>query len=192
MLRVTHPPAGAVPLVATASPYQGSTLFIVVLLGCISLLTLARGSPLDTAARPVSPARGLTCRTIAGTGQAKRRLDPIDRLQQGPRGPEPPFAQAGASRRLSPAAPARDRSAAPALVSVRCSMRRSASSGLRSQPFALLELGHRPADLGLVHGRMRRRSRSPSSCRTGRAWPACAIPAASARNDRGRSRRIRG
>lgn len=41
MLRVTHPPAGAVPLVATASPYQGSTLFIVVLLGCIILLTLA-------------------------------------------------------------------------------------------------------------------------------------------------------
>jgi CBS-domain-containing membrane protein len=41
MLRVTHPPAGAVPLVATAAPYQGSTLFIVVLLGCISLLTLA-------------------------------------------------------------------------------------------------------------------------------------------------------
>ena len=40
-LRVTHPPAGAVPLVATAAPYQGSTLFIVVLLGCISLLTLA-------------------------------------------------------------------------------------------------------------------------------------------------------
>ena len=41
MLRVTHPPAGAVPLVATAAPYQGSTLFIVVLLGCISLLMLA-------------------------------------------------------------------------------------------------------------------------------------------------------
>lgn len=41
ILRVTHPPAGAIPLVATASPYQGSTLFVVVLLGCVSLLALA-------------------------------------------------------------------------------------------------------------------------------------------------------
>lgn len=41
MFRVTHPPAGAIPLVATATPYQGSTLFIVVLLSCISLLLLA-------------------------------------------------------------------------------------------------------------------------------------------------------
>ncbi|AMS43091.1 MULTISPECIES: HPP family protein [Aminobacter] len=41
MFRVTHPPAGAIPLVATATPYQGSTLFIVVLLSCISLLVLA-------------------------------------------------------------------------------------------------------------------------------------------------------
>jgi CBS-domain-containing membrane protein len=41
ILRVTHPPAGAIPLVATASPYQGSTLFVVVLVGCVSLLALA-------------------------------------------------------------------------------------------------------------------------------------------------------
>lgn len=41
MLRVTHPPAGAIPLVATATPFQGSTLFVVVLLSCISLLVLA-------------------------------------------------------------------------------------------------------------------------------------------------------
>ncbi|KQU65804.1 hypothetical protein ASC75_11405 [Aminobacter sp. DSM 101952] len=41
MFRVTHPPAGAIPLVATATPFQGSTLFVVVLLSCISLLVLA-------------------------------------------------------------------------------------------------------------------------------------------------------
>lgn len=41
MLRVTHPPAGAIPLLATAAPYQGVTLFVVVLLGCLSLLGLA-------------------------------------------------------------------------------------------------------------------------------------------------------
>ncbi|QPC86879.1 HPP family protein [Mesorhizobium sp. NBSH29] len=41
MLRVTHPPAGALPLVAMASPYQGSMLFEVVLIGCISLVSLA-------------------------------------------------------------------------------------------------------------------------------------------------------
>lgn len=41
MFRVTHPPAGAIPLVATASPNHGSTLFVVVLLGCISLFVLA-------------------------------------------------------------------------------------------------------------------------------------------------------
>ncbi|MEO5325844.1 HPP family protein [Mesorhizobium sp. CC13] len=41
MFRVTHPPAGAIPLVATASPYQSGTLFVVVLAGCISLLLLA-------------------------------------------------------------------------------------------------------------------------------------------------------
>lgn len=41
ILRVTHPPAGALPLVATASPFQGPVLFIVVLIGCISLVGLA-------------------------------------------------------------------------------------------------------------------------------------------------------
>ncbi|WP_274426976.1 HPP family protein [Chelativorans sp. YIM 93263] len=41
MLRVTHPPAGALPLVAMASPFQGPNLFVVVLIGCISLISLA-------------------------------------------------------------------------------------------------------------------------------------------------------
>jgi CBS-domain-containing membrane protein len=41
MLRVTHPPAGAIPLVASASPLHGSMLFTVVLLGSASLVTLA-------------------------------------------------------------------------------------------------------------------------------------------------------
>ncbi|GLS34218.1 HPP family protein [Mesorhizobium albiziae] len=41
MLRVTHPPAGALPLVATASPFQGATLFVVVLIGSASLVVLA-------------------------------------------------------------------------------------------------------------------------------------------------------
>ncbi|WP_202330212.1 HPP family protein [Mesorhizobium sp. L-8-3] len=41
MLRVTHPPAGAIPLVASASPLHGSMLFTVVLLGSASLIALA-------------------------------------------------------------------------------------------------------------------------------------------------------
>lgn len=41
MLRVTHPPAGAIPLVASASPLQGPSLFAVVLLGSVSLVALA-------------------------------------------------------------------------------------------------------------------------------------------------------
>lgn len=41
MLRVTHPPAGAIPLVATASPDRGVMLFVIVLIGCVSLLALA-------------------------------------------------------------------------------------------------------------------------------------------------------
>lgn len=40
-LRVTHPPAGAIPLVASASPLHGSSLFAVVLLGSASLVALA-------------------------------------------------------------------------------------------------------------------------------------------------------
>jgi CBS-domain-containing membrane protein len=41
ILRVTHPPAGALPLVAAASPLHGATLFIVVLIGSVSLVGLA-------------------------------------------------------------------------------------------------------------------------------------------------------
>jgi CBS-domain-containing membrane protein len=41
MLRVTHPPAGAVPLVALASPLQSLSLFPTILIGCVSLLGLA-------------------------------------------------------------------------------------------------------------------------------------------------------
>ncbi len=41
MFRVTHPPAGAIPLVATASPDRGVMLFVIVLVGCVSLLALA-------------------------------------------------------------------------------------------------------------------------------------------------------
>lgn len=40
-LRVTHPPAGAVPLVALASPAQSASLFVTILLACISLVGLA-------------------------------------------------------------------------------------------------------------------------------------------------------
>lgn len=40
-LRVTHPPAGAVPLVALASPLQSAWLFETILLSCISLVALA-------------------------------------------------------------------------------------------------------------------------------------------------------
>ena len=41
MLRVTHPPAGAVPLVALATPVQSATLFMTILIACISLVGLA-------------------------------------------------------------------------------------------------------------------------------------------------------
>jgi len=41
LLRVTHPPAGAVPLVALASPVQSAWLFPTILISCISLLALA-------------------------------------------------------------------------------------------------------------------------------------------------------
>lgn len=41
MLRVTHPPAGAIPLVASASPLHGPMLFAVVLVGSASLIALA-------------------------------------------------------------------------------------------------------------------------------------------------------
>lgn len=40
-LRVTHPPAGAVPLVALAAPAQSLSLFPCILLACISLVSLA-------------------------------------------------------------------------------------------------------------------------------------------------------
>ena len=41
MLRITHPPAGAVPLVALASPLQSASLFVTILVGCVSLVALA-------------------------------------------------------------------------------------------------------------------------------------------------------
>lgn len=41
MLRVTHPPAGAVPLVALATPLQSASLFSTILIACVSLLGLA-------------------------------------------------------------------------------------------------------------------------------------------------------
>lgn len=40
-LRLTHPPAGAIPLVALAAPLQSVSLFLTVLLGCLSLVSLA-------------------------------------------------------------------------------------------------------------------------------------------------------
>jgi CBS-domain-containing membrane protein len=40
-LRVTHPPAGAVPLVALAAPLQSASLFVTILLSCVSLVALA-------------------------------------------------------------------------------------------------------------------------------------------------------
>jgi CBS-domain-containing membrane protein len=41
LLRVTHPPAGAVPLVTFASHLAGATLFLVVLLGSLLLILIA-------------------------------------------------------------------------------------------------------------------------------------------------------
>jgi CBS-domain-containing membrane protein len=40
-LRITHPPAGAIPLIALGSPAQSMTLFPTILVACISLLALA-------------------------------------------------------------------------------------------------------------------------------------------------------
>jgi CBS-domain-containing membrane protein len=40
-LRVTHPPAGAVPLVALAAPGESALLFATLLIACISLVALA-------------------------------------------------------------------------------------------------------------------------------------------------------
>lgn len=40
-LRITHPPAGAVPLVALASPVQSASLFLTILIACVSLVGLA-------------------------------------------------------------------------------------------------------------------------------------------------------
>ncbi len=40
MFRVTHPPAGAVPLVALAAPLQSGSLFFTILIGSISLVGL--------------------------------------------------------------------------------------------------------------------------------------------------------
>jgi CBS-domain-containing membrane protein len=41
MFRITHPPAGAVPLVALASPVQSASLFLTILIACISLVGFA-------------------------------------------------------------------------------------------------------------------------------------------------------
>lgn len=41
ILRITHPPAGAVPLVALAAPLQSASLFVTILISCISLVGLA-------------------------------------------------------------------------------------------------------------------------------------------------------
>ncbi len=41
ILRITHPPAGAVPLIAFASPLQSTSLFPAILIGCVSLVGLA-------------------------------------------------------------------------------------------------------------------------------------------------------
>ncbi len=40
MLRITHPPAGAVPLVALAAPLQSATLLNTILVSCVSLMAL--------------------------------------------------------------------------------------------------------------------------------------------------------
>lgn len=40
-LRVTHPPAGAVPLLAQAAPEEGALLFVTILVGAASLTGLA-------------------------------------------------------------------------------------------------------------------------------------------------------
>lgn len=41
VLRVTHPPAGAVPLVTLSAPLQSASLFVTILLACLSLMVLA-------------------------------------------------------------------------------------------------------------------------------------------------------
>lgn len=41
MLRITHPPAGAVPLVALAAPVHSLSLFPTILIACVSLMGLA-------------------------------------------------------------------------------------------------------------------------------------------------------
>jgi CBS-domain-containing membrane protein len=41
IFRVTHPPAGAVPLVALGAPLQSASLFGTILIGCCSLIGLA-------------------------------------------------------------------------------------------------------------------------------------------------------
>lgn len=41
VLRITHPPAGAVPLVAMTSPMQSASLFLTILVACLSLVSLA-------------------------------------------------------------------------------------------------------------------------------------------------------
>lgn len=40
-LRVTHPPAGATPIVALLSPEDSATLFVTLLVGCVAMVALA-------------------------------------------------------------------------------------------------------------------------------------------------------
>ena len=40
-LRVTHPPAGAIPIFGYANASHGITLFTVILVGCVALIALA-------------------------------------------------------------------------------------------------------------------------------------------------------
>lgn len=40
-LRVTHPPAGAMPILTFGDPVHGFDLFLVVLVGCVTLIAMA-------------------------------------------------------------------------------------------------------------------------------------------------------
>ena len=69
MLRITHPPAGAVPL---ATPLQSATLLNTILVSCVSLmaLTLVHHRPPSPGAIPEAAAAKLTQdRTEPGSAQ---------------------------------------------------------------------------------------------------------------------------
>lgn len=42
-LRITHPPAGAIPVLALQMPGDSATLFVTLLVGCVGMLALAIG-----------------------------------------------------------------------------------------------------------------------------------------------------